>query len=45
MKEVWRDGVWTYLGMMTAGFPNMFMTYSPQGKPSLRSDSPSKPCH
>ena len=31
MKEVWKDGIWTHLGMMTSGFPNMFMTYSPQG--------------
>lgn len=31
MKEIWKDGVWTYLGMMTAGFPNMFMVFSPQG--------------
>lgn len=31
MKEVWKDGVWTYLGMMTSGFPNMFMVFSPQG--------------
>ncbi|KAF1355492.1 hypothetical protein BDV97DRAFT_375221 [Delphinella strobiligena] len=30
MKEVWKDGVWTYLGIMTAGFPNMFMVFSPQ---------------
>jgi hypothetical protein len=32
MKDVWSDGIWTHLGMMTHGFPNMFMTYSPQGK-------------
>lgn len=32
IKEVWKDGVWTYLGMMTSGFPNMFMVFSPQGE-------------
>lgn len=32
MKERWKDGVRTHLGMLTPGFPNMFMVYSPQGK-------------
>lgn len=32
MKEVWKDGVFTYLGTMTAGFPNMFMVFTPQGE-------------
>lgn len=31
MKERWKDGVRTHLGMTCAGFPNMFMVYSPQG--------------
>jgi cation diffusion facilitator CzcD-associated flavoprotein CzcO len=31
MKEVWNDGVLTYLGMTVHGFPNTFMVYSPQG--------------
>lgn len=32
MKERWKEGVRTHLGMTTPGFPNMFMVYSPQGK-------------
>ena len=39
MKENWKDGVRTQLGMTAPGFPNMFMVYSPQGKntsPSLQ---------
>ena len=32
MKERWGDGVWTYLGVMSSGNPNMFMIYGPQGK-------------
>ena len=32
MRDVWKDGVWTYLGLQTAGFPNMFQVFSPQGK-------------
>ncbi|GAB7355513.1 hypothetical protein MBLNU459_g6000t1 [Dothideomycetes sp. NU459] len=39
MKEIWKDGIWTYLGMMTSGFPNMFMTYSPQA-PTAFSNGP-----
>ena len=35
IKEVWNNGIWTHLGMMTSGFPNMFMTYSPQGTGSI----------
>jgi hypothetical protein len=31
MKELWKDGVGTYLGMLINGFPNTFMVYSPQG--------------
>jgi cation diffusion facilitator CzcD-associated flavoprotein CzcO len=30
IKEKWSNGVWTHLGMTTAGFPNMFMIYGPQ---------------
>ncbi|ESK89545.1 cyclopentanone -monooxygenase [Moniliophthora roreri MCA 2997] len=29
--DKWNDGVYTYLGMMTANYPNMFFTYGPQG--------------
>lgn len=32
LKERWKDGVWTYLGIMTSGCPNMFIAYGPQGK-------------
>ncbi len=31
MKERWREGVWTYLGIMASGNPNLFMVYGPQG--------------
>jgi len=34
MKERWKDGVWTYLGLMVSGCPNMFMIFGPQGKRS-----------
>ncbi|GJD04551.1 cyclopentanone 1,2-monooxygenase [Colletotrichum higginsianum] len=30
LKERWKDGVWTYLGLMTRGCPNMFLLYGPQ---------------
>lgn len=32
LREVWKDGVWTYLGLTISGFPNMFMSYTPQGR-------------
>ncbi|KAH7080803.1 hypothetical protein FB567DRAFT_113269 [Paraphoma chrysanthemicola] len=35
IKEVWSDGVKTYLGMMMAGFPNAFIVYSPQAPTAL----------
>lgn len=35
IKEVWKDGVRTYLGMMFHGFPNAFMVYSPQAPTAL----------
>jgi cation diffusion facilitator CzcD-associated flavoprotein CzcO len=31
MKELWKDGAFTYLGMLFNGFPNTFMVYSPHG--------------
>lgn len=31
MKEKWKEGVRTHLGMTCPGYPNMFMVYSPQG--------------
>ncbi|CAO2654367.1 Nn.00g111000.m01.CDS01 [Neocucurbitaria sp. VM-36] len=35
IKEIWSDGVRTYLGMMMSGFPNTFMVYSPQAPTAL----------
>ena len=32
MKVVRSDGIWTYLGVMTAGSLNVLMTYSLPGK-------------
>ncbi|KAJ4494607.1 cyclohexanone monooxygenase [Lentinula edodes] len=31
IKEKWQDGVYTYLGLTSAGFPNLFFVYGPQG--------------
>ncbi|KAF3044627.1 hypothetical protein E8E12_005538 [Didymella heteroderae] len=30
LKDAWKDGAKTYLGMASHGFPNMFFTYGPQ---------------
>jgi cation diffusion facilitator CzcD-associated flavoprotein CzcO len=35
IKDVWKEGVSTYLGMMMRGFPNAFMVYSPQAPTAL----------
>lgn len=35
IKDVWKDGVRTYLGMMMHGFPNAFMVYTPQAPTAL----------
>jgi cation diffusion facilitator CzcD-associated flavoprotein CzcO len=35
IKDVWQDGVKTYLGMMMHGFPNAFVVYSPQGENAI----------
>ncbi|KAJ4375304.1 hypothetical protein N0V83_002390 [Neocucurbitaria cava] len=35
IKDVWADGVRTYLGMTMHGFPNAFMVYSPQAPTAL----------
>ncbi|KAJ9494848.1 hypothetical protein H2202_009750 [Exophiala xenobiotica] len=32
IKDVWKDGIRTYLGMTMNGFPNCFMVYTPHGK-------------
>ncbi len=37
LKEKWRDGPLTYLGLMTAGFPNMFVVAGP-GSPSVKTN-------
>lgn len=35
IRERWKDGVSTHLGMFVSGCPNMFMIYGPQGKRQL----------
>lgn len=35
IKDVWKDGVKTYMGMMMHGFPNAFMLFSPQAPTAL----------
>jgi len=35
IKDVWADGVKTYLGMTMHGFPNAFMVYTPQAPTAL----------
>ena len=37
LKQKWADGPRTYLGVMTAGFPNLFMVTGP-GSPSVLSN-------
>ena len=32
LREKWKEGVRTYCGLMTNGYPNMWMVYGPQGK-------------
>jgi cation diffusion facilitator CzcD-associated flavoprotein CzcO len=39
IKDVWRDGVRTYLGLTIHGFSNAFMVYSPQA-PTALSNAP-----
>lgn len=34
LNEKWEEGVATHLGMMSSGFPNMYMVYGPQGEAS-----------
>lgn len=31
LKELWQDGIKSYLGILINGFPNAFMVYSPHG--------------
>lgn len=35
MRDVWKDGVRTYMGIMMNGFPNAFIVYSPQAPTAL----------
>lgn len=35
LSEHWSGGAYTYLGMTVYGFPNMYMTYAPQGPTAL----------
>ncbi|CDO54310.1 hypothetical protein DV495_002060 [Geotrichum candidum] len=39
LKEKWSNGVYTYLGVSAADFPNMFFMYGPQG-PTAFSNGP-----
>ena len=32
LKETWKGGVSTYLGIFASGCPNMFMIFGPQGE-------------
>lgn len=40
LTDKWKMGTWTYLGMMSSGFPNFYFTYGPQG-PTAFSNGPS----
>jgi cation diffusion facilitator CzcD-associated flavoprotein CzcO len=31
IKDIWKDNIESYLGLMIHGFPNLFMVYGPQG--------------
>jgi len=35
LKSKWEKGTWTNMGLTTAGFPNMFFLYGPQGPTSF----------
>ncbi|EXJ71856.1 uncharacterized protein A1O5_04357 [Cladophialophora psammophila CBS 110553] len=39
LRAKWNDGVLTYLGMLSAGFPNFFFTFGPQA-PTAFSNGP-----
>jgi cation diffusion facilitator CzcD-associated flavoprotein CzcO len=40
LSEKWAKGTWTYLGLASAGFPNLFFTYGPQA-PTVYANGPS----
>ncbi|KAK7207646.1 hypothetical protein BZA70DRAFT_21120 [Myxozyma melibiosi] len=35
LQDKWKAGTWTSMGLATAGFPNMFFLYGPQGPTSF----------
>ena len=35
LKDLWKDGISSYLGLAISGFPNAFMVYSPQSPVTL----------
>lgn len=35
LKDLWKEGVHSYLGITISGFPNMFMVYTPQAPTAL----------
>lgn len=35
LKDLWKEGVHTYLGLTISGFPNLFMAYTPQAPTPL----------
>ncbi|GIC89723.1 flavin-containing monooxygenase [Aspergillus udagawae] len=39
LKDEWKDGTYTHLGLTVSGYPNMFHLYGPQG-PTLLSNGP-----
>ena len=40
LQQKWKEGVYTYLGLMINGMPNMFMVYSPQAPTALSNGPP-----
>ena len=44
MKDKWKDGIFTHLGISAAGFPNLFFCYGPQA-PTAFATGPSHAEH
>lgn len=40
LNEKWKNGIYTYMGVMVNKMPNMFMTYSPQAPTALSNGPP-----
>lgn len=40
LRDKWKNGIWTHLGMAMASFPNLFMIYGPQA-PTAHANGPS----